>query len=85
MDIRVPMGILFTLYGCLLSLFGFVSDRAIYQRSLGINVNLLWGIVLTVFGMLMFILGRRRNRREAETREPLQQAEYVHHSGREGE
>jgi len=30
-----------------------VSNRAIYEKSLGINVNLWWGIVLLVFGLVM--------------------------------
>jgi hypothetical protein len=37
-----------------------VSDRAIYARSLGMNVNLWWGLVLLVFGIVMLLLSRRR-------------------------
>lgn len=58
-DIRLPIGMLFTVIGVILSLFGAVSDRAIYQRSLGINVNLYWGLVLLLFGVIMLVLGRR--------------------------
>jgi hypothetical protein len=39
--------------------FGFFSDPAIYQRSLGIDVNLWWGLVLLAFGALMLWLGWR--------------------------
>jgi hypothetical protein len=60
---------MFTSFGALLSVFGLVSDRAIYEEhSLGINVNLDWGIVLLVFGvtMLVFALrGKARRRRGA--------------------
>lgn len=59
MDIRLPIGLMFTLFGMLLVVYGAVSDKAIYQRSLGINVNLGWGVVLLVFGLVMLILGRR--------------------------
>ena len=38
---------------------GALSDPAIYQRSLGININLEWGIVMLVFGAIMLALGRR--------------------------
>jgi hypothetical protein len=53
LDLRVPIGLLFGLLGALLAVYGLVSDPAIYQVSLGINVNLWWGIVLLLFGGLM--------------------------------
>ena len=40
LDIRIPIGLMFTLLGVLLTVYGVFSDKAIYQRSLGINVNL---------------------------------------------
>ena len=60
LDIRLPIGLLFTLLGILLMAYGVVSDPAIYQRSLGINVNLGWGAVMGVFGGTMWFFGRRR-------------------------
>jgi multisubunit Na+/H+ antiporter MnhG subunit len=60
-DIRIPIGLMFTILGLLLAVFGLLSDSSIYQRSLGINVNLLWGAVLTVFGVIMLWMGRRRS------------------------
>jgi hypothetical protein len=62
LDIRIPTGLLFTIIGLILALFGAVSDPAIYQRSLGINVNLWWGFVLTVFGLVMLALAWRVGR-----------------------
>ena len=59
LDIRLPIGMLFTVLGILLTLFGAFSDRALYERSLGINVNLVWGLVLLAFGGIMLFLGRR--------------------------
>jgi hypothetical protein len=59
LDIRIPLGMMFTILGLLLAGFGFFSDPAIYQRSLGIDVNLWWGLVLLVFGTLMLWLGWR--------------------------
>jgi hypothetical protein len=58
-DLRLPLGLMFTLYGAMLTIYGFVSDRAIYQKSLGLNVNLGWGLVLLVFGALMLTLALR--------------------------
>jgi len=53
LDLRVPIGLLFGLLGILLAGYGLVSDPAIYQVSLGINVNLWWGAVLILFGGFM--------------------------------
>jgi len=59
-DIRLPIGFVFALVGILLTAFGAASNPAIYQRSLGVNVNLYWGLVLLAFGLVMVLLGRRR-------------------------
>jgi hypothetical protein len=61
-DIRVPMGLMFSIFGVILIVFGLVSDRAIYARSLGINLNLYWGLLLLAFGGIMLLLGLRRQR-----------------------
>ena len=58
-DIRLPLGILFLLLGLTLVAYGALSDPSLYQQSLGINVNLYWGVVLLIFGAMMFILSRR--------------------------
>jgi len=64
LDLRIPMGLMFTLVGLILTVFGAAtSGSAIYARSLGINANLDWGLVLLVFGGTMYILGRRGQRR----------------------
>ena len=62
LDIRLPIGMLFTLVGLLLAGYGALSDAATYQRSLGYNVNLVWGLVLLAFGVFMLVLGRRAPR-----------------------
>jgi len=61
LDIRWPIGLMFTLIGALLAINGAVvkSDHAI---SLGININLIWGIVLLVFGVLM-LMGANKGRK----------------------
>jgi len=43
--------------------FGVVGPTDIYRRSLSLNVNLGWGMVLLVFGLLMIGLARRRQGR----------------------
>jgi hypothetical protein len=59
LDIRIPIGLMFSILGGLLTVYGLVSDKAIYQRSLGINVNFGWGVVMLAFGLVMLYLGRR--------------------------
>jgi len=59
LDIRLPLGGLFMALGLLLTVYGLFGDSSVYQRSLGINVNLGWGIVLLIFGLVMATLARR--------------------------
>ena len=59
LDIRLPIGALFALLGVMLTGYGLMADDAIYDRSLGHNVNLWWGIVVLLFGVLFLYLGRR--------------------------
>jgi hypothetical protein len=60
LDIRLPIGLMFAVIGALLAIYGVAfSDKAIYERSLGININLWWGATLFAFGAIMFWLGRR--------------------------
>jgi hypothetical protein len=62
LDIRLPIGLMFSILGILLTGFGLFGDKTIYQRALGINVNLWWGLVMLVFGLVMLLLGRRGTR-----------------------
>jgi len=61
LDIRWPIGLMFSLIGVILVVFGVVtgSGAEIYHRSLGLNVNLYWGLLLLVFGGLMLTLAWR--------------------------
>ena len=60
LDIRIPIGLMFGIIGLILAVFGLVSDPEIYERSLGINVNLVWGCALVAFSafMLAWPIGR---------------------------
>jgi hypothetical protein len=59
LDLRLPIGLMFTIFGAMLTVYGLVSADTIYQRSLGINVNLWWGLVLLVFGVTMLTFSLR--------------------------
>ncbi|HEX6589130.1 MAG TPA: hypothetical protein VF039_08910 [Longimicrobiales bacterium] len=59
LDIRLPIGVLFTLLGMMLVPFGLAADGAINARSLGHNLNLWWGLVMLAFGVVLLLLARR--------------------------
>jgi len=59
LDLRYPIGYLFTVFGAILTIYGILSDKSIYQRSLGVNVNLYWGVVLLAFGLGMLSFAMR--------------------------
>ena len=63
-DLRLPLGILFSLFGIILVIYGKISGPEIYAKhSLGINVNFGWGIVLLIFGLFMLFLAIRSKNR----------------------
>jgi hypothetical protein len=62
-DLRLPLGVLFLIFGLILAGYGMLSGPEIYQRSLGVNVNLWWGLFLLLFGGVMLSLalfGKKR-------------------------
>jgi len=59
LDIRVPVGVMFGAMGALLVAYGLFGDHTIYARSLGININLVWGSVLIAFAACLLILSAR--------------------------
>jgi membrane protein implicated in regulation of membrane protease activity len=64
LDVRIPIGVMFTLFGAIIAVFGLVSDPAIYECSLGININLWWGLVMLAFGAFMLIMAWRAAKKE---------------------
>lgn len=72
LDLRWPIGLMFSLIGALLVVYGLAtgSGDPIYQHSLGYNVNLYWGLMLLVFGALMLLLAWRGSRKPPEPQSP---------------
>jgi hypothetical protein len=69
-DLRLPLGIMFGLFGAMLVIFGAVSNKEIYEtHSLGININLAWGGVLLVFGAAMLFLTWRASGKAAPAKD----------------
>ena len=73
LDIRIPLGLIFLLIGGLMTLYGLFTRNAaqIYEKSMGINLNLTWGAIMFVFGLIMFLVGRRQKWRDGPVN-PLQ-------------
>jgi hypothetical protein len=67
LDIRLPMGIMFALFGAAMTVWGVMtySNKEMYEASLGINVNVCWGSFLLLFGCGMIALARRAMKRPA--------------------
>jgi len=60
LDIRYPIGLMFGIIGLVMVVYGLLTGSdPMYQRSLGINVNVWWGAVLFVFGGLMLYFARK--------------------------
>jgi hypothetical protein len=61
LDVRLPIGVMFLIIGMILCVYGLItwSDVDLYERSLGHNVNLWWGLFLAAFGAFMLWLTRR--------------------------
>ena len=72
LDLRTPMGLMFTITGGILTAWGIKTnhDTTLYAKSLGINANLWWGIVLLIFGLTMFLMGERRQHKLEEEPTP---------------
>ena len=72
LDIRWPIGLMFSLVGAMLVILGLAtsSDAEVYRCSLGININLRWGLVLLIFGAAMLAMAWRGSRQPVEPADP---------------
>jgi hypothetical protein len=69
LDIRYPIGLMFGTIGLVMVVYGLLTGGdPMYQRSLGLNVNVWWGAVLLLFGGLMLFFARKAARGAAAPR-----------------
>ncbi len=71
LDIRWPIGLLFSIMGVLVALYGVISPERTEYRMPGaatqtINLNLCWGVVMLVFGVLMVLGAMRADRKSRQ-------------------
>ncbi len=62
LDIKIPIGLLFTIMGILLTIFGLTTlgETELYSRSLNININLWTGIAMVLIGVFMLSTAKYR-------------------------
>jgi putative Mn2+ efflux pump MntP len=69
LDIKLPIGLMFSIFGVILTILGIASagDTELYAKSLGININLWSGLFMLLFGGWMLYLAlRKKNKAEGE-------------------
>ena len=71
LDLRLPLGLMFSIIGIILLGYGLLTWGSVqYALSLGLNVNLGWGLVMLVFGSTMFLFGWRSRGRDLPSSAP---------------
>ena len=68
LDIKIPIGLMFSLLGLILTILGLVTngDTALYEQSLGYNINLISGVVMLLFGLFMLFTSRLFRKKKTE-------------------
>ncbi len=61
LDLRLPIGGLFSVLGIMLAGYGLAtgSNTEMYVKSAGMNINLIWGVVMLVTGIIFLGLAKR--------------------------
>lgn len=70
MDIRKPIGWLFSTIGLLLLGRGLLGELPAASVQAGFNINAWWGALLGLFGAAMLALARRRSGARAGRQTP---------------
>ncbi len=68
LDIKIPIGLMFSIFGLILTILGLITagDTAMYEQSLGYNINLLSGAIMLVFGCFMLFTSRLFKKKKSE-------------------
>ena len=64
-DIRIPIGLMFSIVGVLITGFGLftISNTEMYHKSLGINVNIIMGVLMLIFGLVFLFFAFRKKKK----------------------
>jgi membrane-bound ClpP family serine protease len=68
LDIKIPIGLMFTILGIILTILGFVTmgDTDMYEQSMGYNINLFSGLFMLAFGCFMLFTSRLFKKKKKE-------------------
>ncbi|HNT92198.1 MAG: hypothetical protein H6545_09660 [Bacteroidales bacterium] len=69
LDIRFPIGLMFSIVGLIILIYGLATmgHDPMYARSLNVNINLISGIGTLAFGLLMLLFSdpvRKRRKKQ---------------------
>jgi hypothetical protein len=74
LDVRIPIGLMFSILGVLVTGYGIATLGEPGSQPTGLPVDIVWGIVMLIFGVGMLVLFRRSHaptvRGEPEGGEP---------------
>jgi len=71
LDVRLPIGLMFSLFGLILAVLGLVQGSEQTQRLFGLNLDLAWGLVILAFGLVMLVIALRARKRTTATVPPV--------------
>jgi hypothetical protein len=65
-DIRYPIGFFFSIIGCVLLVYGIVTmhNPSLYQKSLGVDIDIWSGLLMLIFGIVMLLLSKRASEKQ---------------------
>ena len=63
LDVRLPIGLMFSLFGLILAVLGLVQGSEQTQRLCGLNLDLAWGLVILAFGLVMLVFALRARKK----------------------
>ena len=68
LDIKIPIGLMFTIMGLILTILGLVTkgDTAMYEQAMGYNINLFSGIFMLAFGCFMLFTSSLFKKKKSE-------------------
>jgi hypothetical protein len=63
LDIRLPLGLLFTSIGAMLACYGLAFNPLTHhQEHPAVNIDLWWGLAMVIFGAVNLLLAWRARR-----------------------
>jgi hypothetical protein len=70
LDLKLPIGWLLSAYGLLLAIYGLLTRKELYEKSFGINVNLIWGLLMLAIGGIFLLTTFLKKRNGPGTARP---------------